>query len=355
MIGPRGENLVFLVSQPRAGSTLFQRVLAAHPRIATASEPWVMLHPLYALREQGVEAPYNAELAAAALKTFLNETPGKADDYDEGLRRMWTYLYSRITEQAGAGRTHFVDKTPRYYLVIPELLKVFPAATVIVLMRNPLAVLCSLVSSWAEGGRLHHLHRWQQDLHDAPRLLADGGKQAGERGLVFKYEDFLADPEAIARAVCSKIGVEYDPAMIDYGRTDLPVWEFGDKKSVYKGGRPNPANADRWTADLADAQVWRLCDEYLRALGRDTIDAMGYSFDALRRTLDEHKPTRGFAWTQSMRWLASPAQGKGRRVKHAFIRFSYLARQRGIIHAAAMALRKGLRTAANEQAGNATP
>jgi hypothetical protein len=30
-IGPRGENLLFLVSQPRAGSTLLQRMLATHP------------------------------------------------------------------------------------------------------------------------------------------------------------------------------------------------------------------------------------------------------------------------------------------------------------------------------------
>jgi hypothetical protein len=355
MIGPRGEHLVFLVSQPRAGSTLFQRVLAAHPHIATASEPWVMLHPLYALREGGVAAPYNADLAATALQAFLQETPGGIDDYDEGLRRMWSYLYSRITERAGPQRTHFVDKTPRYYFIIPELLRVFPAATVIVLMRNPLAVLCSLVSSWAEGGRLHHLQRWREDLWDAPRLLAEGGRLAGERGLVLRYEDFLADPETHARAACSKIGVEYDPAMIDYGRTDLPVWEFGDKKSVYKGGRPNAANAERWTADLADAQVWRLCDEYLRGLGRGTIEAMGYSFDALRKTLDAHRPRRGFFWTQSLQWLATPAVRR-RGAKHAFIRFSYLARHRGVCHALMAAGRKGMRGAADaEHAGNDTP
>lgn len=354
MIGERGENLVFLISQPRAGSTLFQRVLAAHPRIATASEPWVMLHPLYALRKTGHDADYNAELAHAALQALLKETPGGEADYDEGLRRMWTHLYSRVLEKAGTGRTHFVDKTPRYYLVIPELLRVFPAATVIVLMRNPLAVLCSLVSSWAEGGRLHHLQRWRGDLWDAPRLLVEGGRAVGERGLVIRYEAFLAEPEATASTVCQRIGVEYDPSMLDYGRTDLPVWEFGDKKNVYKGGRPNVANAERWTADLADAQVWRLCDEYLRGLGRELVEAMGYSFDTLRQTLDQHKPRRGFTWTQSMAWLSTPAV-KRRRLKHGFIRWSYLVRQRGVVHALGMACRKGLRGAADEQAGNNAP
>lgn len=354
MIGPHGENLVFLVSQPRAGSTLFQRVLAAHTRIATASEPWVMLHPLYALRATGVQAEYNAELAAAALRAFLAETPGGEADYDEGLRRMWTHLYSRVLEKAGGGRTCFVDKTPRYYLITPELLRVFPEATVIVLMRNPLAVLCSLVSSWAEGGRLHHLHRWRADMWEAPRRLVEGGRLAGDRGVVIRYEDFLADPEKVARDVCGRMGLEYDPVMIDYGRTDLPVWEFGDKKSVYKGGRPNAANADRWTADLADAQVWRLCDEYLRGLGREVVEAMGYSFDDLRATLDRHRPRRGFFWTQSLAWLSKPA-AKRRRLKHGFIRYSYLVRQRGVARATATALAKGLRGAADEQAGTSPP
>src|SRR5690606_27695526 len=120
----------------------------------------------------------------------------------------------------------------------------------------------------------------------------------------------LAEPETTARMVCDRMGIAYDPAMIDYGRTDLPVWEFGDKKSVYKGGRPNAANANRWVNDLADAQVWRVCDEYLTGLGRSTIEAMGYSFDELRHTLDAHRPAKGFGWRQSMRWLATPATGK---------------------------------------------
>jgi hypothetical protein len=52
IINPTGKNLIFLISQPRAGSTLTQAILGSHRDIYTLSEPWLMLHPIYALRPE---------------------------------------------------------------------------------------------------------------------------------------------------------------------------------------------------------------------------------------------------------------------------------------------------------------
>lgn len=59
---------MFLISQPRAGSTLLQRILGSHPDIHTVSEPWLMLQPLYALRPDGYRAEYNEHLARNATQ-----------------------------------------------------------------------------------------------------------------------------------------------------------------------------------------------------------------------------------------------------------------------------------------------
>ena len=45
-----GENLIFIISQPRSGSTLLQRMLSGNKDIKTSAETWLMLHPLYAVR-----------------------------------------------------------------------------------------------------------------------------------------------------------------------------------------------------------------------------------------------------------------------------------------------------------------
>jgi len=52
----QGSNLIFILSLPRSGSTLLQRILGGHSQVHTVAEPWLMLNPLYALRETGIEA-----------------------------------------------------------------------------------------------------------------------------------------------------------------------------------------------------------------------------------------------------------------------------------------------------------
>lgn len=63
--GNVGGNLGFLVSLPRSGSTLLQRIVSNHPDIHTVAEPWFMLHPLYALKR----GEFIAEDAGRACQT----------------------------------------------------------------------------------------------------------------------------------------------------------------------------------------------------------------------------------------------------------------------------------------------
>ena len=53
---------LFLFSLPRAGSTLTQRLLAAHPAICSAAEPWILL-PLFHALDKASFAEYNATAA----------------------------------------------------------------------------------------------------------------------------------------------------------------------------------------------------------------------------------------------------------------------------------------------------
>lgn len=70
-----GNNLIFLISQPRAGSTLLKRILGGHPEIHTTAEPWIMLHPLYALKSNGLFAEFDSNLAGQGLEDFLMQIP----------------------------------------------------------------------------------------------------------------------------------------------------------------------------------------------------------------------------------------------------------------------------------------
>ena len=144
-----GTNMIFVISQPRAGSTLLQRILAAHPAVFSVAEPWLMLHPVYALKRGGVNAEYESSLARQGLDDFLSLFPEGEDVYIEALRGMASALYGRALTVEG--KQYFLDKTPRYYLIIKELYRIFPQAKFVCLLRNPLAVLASILETWTGG------------------------------------------------------------------------------------------------------------------------------------------------------------------------------------------------------------
>ncbi len=78
-----------------------------------------------------------------------------------------------MINNADNGETYFLDKTPRYYLIIPEIAQIFPDAKFIFLFRNPLQVISSVMKTWCKG-TLNGLHRYNNDLINGPQLLSEG-------------------------------------------------------------------------------------------------------------------------------------------------------------------------------------
>src|SRR3990167_3896480 len=119
----RGENLIFLISQPRSGSTLLQLMLSGHPDIATTSEPWIALHPVYSLKNSGIDTVYNSNLALSALRDFLKHNGVDEEFYKEQIASFLMNLYNLAIKHQN--KKIFLDKTPRYYHIINEIMDIF--------------------------------------------------------------------------------------------------------------------------------------------------------------------------------------------------------------------------------------
>jgi hypothetical protein len=304
-----GGNLIFLISQPRSGSTLLQRILGGHPAIHTTSEPWLMLPPLDLLRDGEREADYGFRLARTGLATFIDSLLRGRLEHLEAIRRAFAPLYDAAA--GAAGKTRFLDKTPRYYLVMPELREVFPEARFIILLRNPLAVLVSIIERWIAGKGWFALHNYRHDLLRAPGLLLDGAAALGESALVVRFESLVAHPAAELARLATHLGVDCDDRLLEYGRAVAPGWRFGDQKSIREHTRPEAALAERWREALRHPQVWRLAREYLDTLGREVVHRLGYSFDELDRVLEPSRPGAARRLpTVSLAWLLRCAPGE---------------------------------------------
>ncbi len=283
-IGIHGQNLIFLISQPRAGSTLLQRMLGSHPDIHATSEPWLMLCPLYLLREKGFEGEDNDFTSVAdGIQSFLGTLPEGEKIYREALRRAFAFFYDRAL--AGTGKTFFLDKTPRYYFIIPELYRVFPKAKYIFLLRNPLAVLTSMLDTWVRYNpfRLYH---YRHDLLTAPSSIIEGIELLKSNAIVIRYEELVKEPERVLRQLCNQLEITYHPEMVEYGQHQLPRWPYGDQKTVYQHTRPIPELAEKWKETLSRSYMWQQwARAYLQSLGPDVITNMGYSYKELKQIL----------------------------------------------------------------------
>jgi tetratricopeptide (TPR) repeat protein len=280
-----GENLIFLVSQPRSGSTLLQRIIMGHPEVHSIAEPWIMLHPLYALKKEGIITEYDSLLARQGLEDFLTQIPKGEELYIKALRNFGSVLYNDIITLSG--KKYFLDKTPRYYNIIPELYRVFTNAKFIFLFRNPLAIMSSVLTSWC-GNKLEILKKSlnYNDLTKGPKYLVEGAKLLGKNGIVVHYEDLVEHPKKVIQDICAKIGLAFHEKMLEYGQNLSPKGRFGDTIRINDHSKAVTDYVEKWIENLNEPKLIDFANEYLSSLGPSLISAMGYSYQEIKEKLN---------------------------------------------------------------------
>jgi hypothetical protein len=272
---------IFLLSLPRAGSTFVQRVLATHEEICTAAEPWILLPQLYALRSRGVVTEYNQEMSAQAIQDFIEELPGGMDTYRDELRRFVIRLYNDACGEKGR---YFLDKSPRYHLIVHELFELFQDAKFIFLWRNPLAVLASSNETWA-GGRWS-VHRWEIDLFDGLANLQSAYERYRDRACGVRFEDLIAEPADTWPRVFEYLELSFDPqALREFASVPLRG-RMGDPSGRVQYQAISREPLDKWKRSLGNPYRKAWCRRYLEWIGERRLSLMGYRLDDLIRELD---------------------------------------------------------------------
>jgi hypothetical protein len=270
--------LIFLISQPRSGSTLLQKLLGQHSQIYSCPEPWLMLPQLYRLKPQGTYAEYDEILAYKAHQDFFCQFP----DGDKHYLREIERAYRRIYEAAARGhnKSMFLDKTPRYYLIIDALLECFPQASFIVLIRNPLAVLSSIINSFYKKDleQLCNDDGHYLDIIEAPRLLVEALEKYPGRCLKVQYEALVSDQENTLRDICRHIGINYERKILTYQNDKEEKGKMGDQWNIYRHNEPIKKYVNRWQQNMPSSKTIGFLDGYCDFLGSETISKLGYTY-----------------------------------------------------------------------------
>jgi protein-tyrosine sulfotransferase len=256
-----GEPHIVMGGAPRSGTTVLRRLFDRHPQVCCGAETKIFVPAAVNLawlaQSYAVPLPELRAMRAAA--------PSQGAFIDAFAARV----------RADTGKARWAEKTPQNIRNLDWILARFPQASVIHVIRDGRDVVCSMRQHpdwrWVGGG-------WQKVL--APRAIesyarrwlddtAAGMSWRGDpRYVEVRYEDLLADPPAVLRAICDGIGVTADLEWLarvaqradGAGQTERPDYE----------GALSGASVGRWREDLTAAErreVERLCRPRLRELG----------------------------------------------------------------------------------------
>jgi hypothetical protein len=273
---------VFIFSLPRSGSTLLQRILATHPSVATASEPWILLPFLYARRKNGIYAEYGHRKALKAIEDFVAGLQGGDAEYLRAVEALALRLYR---DRAGPRARFFVDKTPRYHVVSVDIVRAFESGRFIFLWRNPLAIVASMIETWGRGR--WNAYEFALDLYDGLEALLEARDLAGDRALSVRYGDLIAQSPESREKVFAYLDLRIDEA--DPGSQQNVVLDgrMGDHAGVRAYQDLSREPVTKWKQTLASPLRKFWCRRYLRWIGRERLQAMGCDLDVLLRELRE--------------------------------------------------------------------
>lgn len=247
----------FIVGCSRSGTTLLRLILAGHSRLCIPPET-VFLIPL--VRSLPLDRPLSRDERRHALAIIM-EHPRWPDQGIPGerfrdailrlpqvwLRDVVDAVYRGETERTGKPR--WGDKTPYYIEIVPELVRLYPDARFINLIRDGRDVAISYKAAgfherWYEG----EAYDWVRAVRLAETYHAS---PIGSRILDLRYEHFVTDVTAAVQEVCAFLGETFEPAMLDWtGRIDtsLPEREHWMHGSLRR--KPRDDDIARWKREL---------------------------------------------------------------------------------------------------------
>ena len=254
---------IFLISLPRSGSTLLQKILATSPDIATVSEPWIALPLAYMRRDRGLISEYWQRTCAVAIDDLVAQFPRGEEDFDELCRN---FILGAYDKASAGGARYFLDKTPRYYLATDFLERLFPDAHFIYLFRHPLDVLSSVFSTWHKNSFSPKVRGSAVDLWRGPERVAEAHRHAKARKLRIDYEDLVSKPAGIIAAVEDFLDVKFPAtALEDYKAIEF-AGRMGDPTKGRKYDGVDSASVGGWSKFASNIYRKRFLRRYVEDL-----------------------------------------------------------------------------------------
>ena len=274
------ENLIFIISQPRSGSTFLQNLLSNNEEVNTCSEPWLLLNFANQLKPSLLSASFDNMLA---LKAFRNYIINQNINITQKQKDYILELYSPLQE----GFKLIIDKTPRYWEILDEIQQLFPESKIIILKRNPIDVASSMMKTWNIKSLSRLSVSYSRDLLRAPGKIYSFSvsNKANNNVYILRYEDLKEETEKEIKKIYNWLGIKYNMEVLDIKKNNKYKGEFGD---TYQNSDTNYEEI-KATSDLVELNKKQknFLAGYAHYLGEKFLQEYGnYEFKNHNRTLE---------------------------------------------------------------------
>lgn len=251
------ERHVIIGGTPRSGTTLVRRILDRHPSLCCGPESSVLLPG--GPRLDQVASAYRWPIAE--LREMMSRSPSQGAFVDAFAER---YRRER-------SRDRWAEKTPLNVLCFGWVLERFPEARVVHVVRDGRDVVCSMRQHpdrrWVDGVEVKELRpqpvdayvrRWVRDTQAGIALRGD------PRYLEVRYEELVAEPERVMRALVETLDEPWEPGLL-VERTP------SGGRHAHANSRISTGSVGRWRQDLTADERARV-----QAIGGSLLGMLGY-------------------------------------------------------------------------------
>jgi len=209
-VGCEDPSPIFIVGQPRTGTTLVERIVTSHSSVHSAGELrqfGTCLRRLSNYREPKRNSARLAELAAGIDAKELGNA------------------YLATTKMMRGSKPRFVDKLPPNYLNIPLILKALPNAKIIHLNRDPMDACFSSYKQLFADAYPHSYDQAEMARHHARyfHIMSLWRERFPGRFFDIAYEDIARDLEPNARALIDYLQLPWEDACLNFHQQTAAV------------------------------------------------------------------------------------------------------------------------------------
>jgi tetratricopeptide (TPR) repeat protein len=243
--GVKSPDPIFILGLPRSGSTLLEQILASHSSVEGTQE--LADIPRIVLELQGRDPDmtnprYPGILAELSAEDFLR----------------WGEKYLADTRIYRTDKPFFIDKMPNNFRHIGLIHLMLPNAKIIDARREPMACCFSNLKQLFATGQeftysIDDIARYYRTYLD---LMEHWDEVLPGRVLRVWHEDVVDDLEGNVRRMLDFCGLEFEPACVDFHKTERSVRTASSeqvRRPIFREGLDQWKHYEYWLAPLKDA------------------------------------------------------------------------------------------------------